>query len=200
MFTYKETDKRLLTVGEINLALAVFADSLPYKKVWIANYFFLGSDCPMTIASAPFNRLTTYTIYWKDSRVFHFGADQCGAVEQATLIHELVHVWQGHNSLCSQTYMLKSVVAQGIAGIKDIIKMGAWCGWNNHRRRAYDYIPGRAWNQYNVEQQARIIEDWFSSDPRNIDAGYQDKEDIRYRYVVNNIRTGNSLCNKNSSN
>jgi hypothetical protein len=184
--------KRKLTLGEIKLARKVFGASLPYERIQIADFYLFGSNCAMTIASNPINSISTYTIYWENPVVFKLGADQCNLIIQDTFIHELTHAWQGHNSLCSQTYMIKSVMAQCMAGIKDAFKSKCWKGWDHHRSKAYDYsiVPGRPWNTYNVEQQARIVEDWFSSNPNNKKAGYQSEDDYRYSYIVNNIRLG----------
>lgn len=64
-----------------------------------------------------------------------------------TLVHELVHVWQGHRHLFAWDYVLSSLWYQckcGVAG-----------------ESAYTYTPGKQWSEYNPEQQASIVEDWF---------------------------------------
>lgn len=127
---------------------------------------------PVTLASIssliPLRSLRSYTIYF-GQRVFDEGADSPRA--RVTFIHELTHVWQGHQGGLGWEYMVGSLVAQGCA----VLTKG-------HRRYAYDYEPGRPWGRYNVEQQARLVEDWFSNGMRT--------DDARYAYIVGNIRTG----------
>jgi hypothetical protein len=54
-------------------------------------------------------------------------------------VHEMTHVWQMFNA--SNWIMARSLWAQ---------KFGA----------GYEYTPGDSWDSYNVEQQAKIVEDW----------------------------------------
>jgi hypothetical protein len=70
------------------------------------------------------------------------------------LIHELTHVWQGHNNPIPGSYVLDSVFNQ--------IKSG---------HAAYTYVPGNRWREYNAEQQAKIVEDWFVYQPYVLLAG-----------------------------
>ena len=48
--------------------------------------------------------------------------------------------------------------------------------------KAYRYTLGKRWGQYNVEQQASIVEDWFRKGRKTTDP--------RYRYIRDNIRKG----------
>jgi hypothetical protein len=48
---------------------------------------------------------------------------------------------------------------------------------------AYSYNTGLTWAQYNSEQQASIVEDWFASGSQSSNA--------RYVYITNNVRPGN---------
>lgn len=100
--------------------------------------------------------------------VLHMGpmgyASTASADQRATLIHELCHVWQGMNHLISFGYAVDSVISQ------------ATCG-----QAAYDYKPGSLWGEYNVEQQAMIVEDWYTGGLRT--------DSPLYTYI-----TGNILC------
>jgi hypothetical protein len=73
-----------------------------------------------------------------------------GAVKFSTtpgdvFIHELGHVWQGYNSAFTWWYVFNSIYYQ-IA-----------CGSG-----AYEATPGGQWAQYGAEQQAMLIEDWYT--------------------------------------
>ena len=74
------------------------------------------------------------------------------ASDPALLVHEMAHVWQGRNSWFALSYVVESVVSQGVS---------AWRGAGTGG--AYTYAPGRPWGSYNPEQQASIIEDWYKS-------------------------------------
>ena len=165
---------RLLKQSEIDLARQVFRDQLPYNKVHIASYYLPGNQgVPVTIASAssllPFlSSGRHYTIYFgKD--VYENGADQPGIRD--TFIHELTHVWQGYHSSLGWEYMVNSLIAQGHA----VLAQG-------DRNKAYDYKLGAAWDDYNVEQQALIVQDWYLNGMR--------EDDERFTYIANHIRAG----------
>ena len=164
---------RPLKKSEIEFARQVFQDRVPYNKVHIANYFLPGNDgVPVTLASVssiiPISSLRNYTIYWGPD-VFDNGADRPGVRD--VFIHELTHVWQGYHSGLGWEYMVQSMIAQGHA----ILTKG-------DRNRAYDYKPGQPWDSYNVEQQALLVQHWFSNGMRT--------DDARYTYIANHIRAG----------
>src|SRR5262249_25938295 len=79
------------------------------------------------------------------------GSDS-GLMNGHTLIHELTHVWQGdydQNMLGEWTVILKSGCSQ-LGHLTD-----------TDLAYAYDYDPSKQWNEYNVEEQAHIVEDWY---------------------------------------
>jgi hypothetical protein len=164
---------RPLKKSEIEFARQVFQDQLPYKKVHLASYYLPGNDgVPVTMASAssiiPVITMRHYTIYF-GPEVFKEGADRPAVA--STFIHELTHVWQGYHSTFGWEYMVNSMVAQGHA----ILTQG-------DRNRAYEYKPGKPWDDYNVEQQALLVQDWYRNGMR--------EDDERYTYIANHIRTG----------
>ncbi|MEA2176096.1 MAG: hypothetical protein QOD00_3688, partial [Blastocatellia bacterium] len=139
---------RLINQAEIELARQVFQDQLPYDKIHFASYYLPNNNgVPVTLASVsslvPIRSLRSYTIYF-GPEVFRDGAHVPGT--RNTLIHELTHVWQGHHSLIAWEYMVDSLLAQGHAILTE-----------GNRNRAYDYKPGKVWDDYNVEQQANIV-------------------------------------------
>lgn len=165
---------RLLNRAEEALARQVFENELPYNKVRIADYYLPGNTgVAVTLAAGAgvfgfLRSLTRYTIYF-GPKAFADGADAPDF--RNTLIHELTHVWQGHHSKFYWSYMLESMFAQG----KAIIDHG-------NRNRAYDYEAGGVWSDYNVEQQANIVEDWFRDG--------MDANDPRFTYITGHIRAG----------
>jgi hypothetical protein len=81
------------------------------------------------------------------------------------LVHEMTHVWQGHNAATPVNYVLGSVLAQCLHG-------GA----------AYRYVLGKDWTSYNPEQQAAIVEHWYLMG--------QSTTDPRYPYIDQHVRKG----------
>ncbi|HEX8146282.1 MAG TPA: hypothetical protein VF591_03685 [Pyrinomonadaceae bacterium] len=164
---------RLLKRSEIEFARQVFQDRLPYTKVHIASYYLPGNQgVPVTLASVssiiPVVTLRHYTIYF-GPEVFTEGADRAGIRD--TFIHELTHVWQGYHSSLGWEYMVNSMISQGHA----ILTQG-------DRNRAYDYRPGKPWREYNVEQQALLVQHWYRDGMR--------EDDQRFPYIANHIRAG----------
>lgn len=191
------------TVGKISfeeeqLARTVFADRLPYGRIWLGKNYVRGASAPVTIATNPRRGAAEYIICWGDPNVYANGADH-GDNTRATFIHELTHVWQGHHGYSAMGYMIESALAQGYHGIRDIIRHRRYSDWDRHRSQAYVYSMsdiGRSWSEFNVEQQANIIEDWFrtrgytNAAGNFIDGGNMSPDDSRYPYVVYNIRAG----------
>ena len=75
--------------------------------------------------------------------------DAMGHVKYSTrpgdvFIHELGHVWQGYHSAFTWWYVFNSIYYQTACGSS-----------------AYNVTPGGQWSQYQAEQQATIIQQWF---------------------------------------
>ena len=171
----KELTKRPLNQEEEALARQVFQDQLPYGRIHIANFFLPGNEgVPVTVAAGteiiPIKALTEYTIFF-GPEVFRDGAQTPKTRE--TFIHELTHVWQGYHSTFSWHYMVNSMLSQGRAII-----------FHGDRNKAYNFTAGQAWEDYNVEQQANIVESWFAK-------GMQSDSEL-YGYITENIRAGRS--------
>ena len=90
---------------------------------------------------------------------------------KATFIHEMTHVWQMHGSSWFGGVWFSSLTAQA-------------CRQGN----AYLYGEGnlgkKQWDDYNVEEQAQIVEDWFKKG--------MSASDPRFPYVRDNLRKGNA--------
>ena len=142
--------KRALTAGEQTLAQSVFADALqldgvrlfasPFDRAFVPGVAFGRSwivwpsrDLPSDIALAP---LTA----------------------QATLIHELVHVWQAQ---------------QGVNLLLAKLKAG-----DSAASYAYPLDPACGWSALNIEQQASAVEHRFRlsrGQRTRADAGFYDR-------------------------
>lgn len=168
---------RNLTPKELVLALGVFGGTIPLQKhIWIDDSLGLGGR-PWTNFIDGTAWLHLGPIAAKDltstDRWAGFG-QYCDV-----LIHEMTHVWQYYH--------------------------GRWVKWNSASRQVwatvtakvipvstglvvddddiYKYTVGQSWNSYNVEQQAQIVEDWFSSDSRKDHPGKSSPSDARFQYI-----------------
>jgi hypothetical protein len=90
---------------------------------------------------------------------------------RSLLVHELTHVWQGHNSVFALSYVINSAFHQCRGSAR-----------GGGRGAAYDYSPGLPWRAYNAEQQAEIVEDWY-------EAGMPESGEL-WHYIRNNVRLG----------
>lgn len=161
---------RNLTSREISLAKQVFANSLFYDRIYIEDSYLPGNQgTPVTVA---WYNCDHHIFFGKNA--FKAGCDS--PQYRATFIHELTHAWQGEHGMFCDIYMYQSLLAQG----KKIVTDG-------NRNRAYDYDIKKlgSWDDYNVEQQASIVGDWY--DPAK---GNMSTSDPRYRFIANHIRPG----------
>ena len=161
---------RHLRPTEIQVARSVFLDTVPYERVLLiplsgasSRPFTVPGTFLMTATGAVAQLIpgigslflasellaglyNKYVIFigsegYQDA--LHHPFDE---VPGQVLIHELTHVWQGHNSGFSWDYVYHS--------IKDQCFMGG---------SAYNYnVTGHpAWDSLRVESQARVVDQWF---------------------------------------
>ena len=175
--------QRLLTTSEISLAKLVFQSTLPYNQIYISNAIgaqnrpftltapSVGQVVASTIATSLFGPLATpfITTARPAFYIINFGssgfANAGSLANLPTFIHELTHVWQAYQQTFPNGYIFNSLWHQVISG-----------------SNAYSYTPGQNWNSYNVEQQASLVQDWFSSGMSSTNS--------RFTYIRNTIRTG----------
>lgn len=83
------------------------------------------------------------------------------------LVHETTHVWQGVHSAFSWWYVFQSLYTQAQEG-----------------SHAYDVDEShlQTWNRYGVEQQAHLVEDWFTRGSLTTD--------VCYPFIRDNVRPG----------
>jgi hypothetical protein len=159
--------ERFLTDAEKNLARKVFEETLPYGAIYLSNGLGL-EHRPYTIPH-PLH-LGSYVI--------HIGRDAfadatnsavivLGQTVDAVFIHELTHVWQGTNRRHAFDYILDSVYNQ--------IRFGS---------EAYNLnqndVGKKKWSEFNAEQQAMIVENWYS--------GGMSESDDAFTYINDNVR------------
>lgn len=122
---------RYLTQLEIAFARPVFRNSLPWARIQLTDKVGLGGR--------PYTWGRTINV----DRT-HFKEMDKSTGGRPLLIHELVHVWQHEHGAHPSGYIFGSLAAQ-----------------MQHGSAAYNYQPGRKWGDYNPEQQAKIVEDWY---------------------------------------
>lgn len=134
----------------------MFGDTIQYEYVFIADDLGLGNR-PWTEPSMMFF-------------ILHLGPEAYANSDgyKALLVHELTHVWQGQNGIFTSAYVANSAWHQAFSG-----------------SAAYKYKPGKNWSEYNVEQQAHIVEDWY--------VGGMSTGSPLYRYIRDIIRNPSTL-------
>jgi hypothetical protein len=162
---------RAMRQQEMDLARQVFLNTVDYNRVEVSEGLGFG-DREWTLCGT-----SVYTIHMgpegfvdctQDAAYPHY-PDHL----RRTLIHELTHVWQGQNSPVGFGFMVGSVCAQASA-----------LATQGRTAAAYEYTAGKDWTDYNCEQQANIVEDWYRVGCSVFDA--------RYRYIRDNIRSRNT--------
>ena len=136
---HKHAKQRSLTAGETALARRVFGSSIDYDAVTVSEGKFISFQ-PYGTAMAPDGNLYMYGCYKDD---YTCEADHW----QGHFIHEMTHVWQQQNGV------LNPVVEAVKLSVKHRFNYGA----------AYDYKleQGKDLLDYNMEQQASLVQDYF---------------------------------------
>lgn len=181
---------RSLTNAERGVLRGVFQNSLPVDKILVTS--IPGKDgraftLPGTLVTAmvsiipgigPLIALGSLIEDLQDKYLINVGdmyqsmlpsnydnqrAERSGSL----LVHESTHVWQGYNSGFSWWYVFNSLYNQ--------IKCGS---------HAYDVDEThlQTWSSYGVEQQAHLVENWYSRGSSTTDSNYP--------FIRDNIRPG----------
>lgn len=159
------TKVRPLSSSELTVAKSVFRGTINYGLVRVTNALGL-NNAPWTSNTPPIYTLNVGTNYSSLTST---------SARRNLLIHELTHVWQGQHLV---PFMLNSAAHQSLSVINNGGNVAA-------RGDAYSYTLGRRWGQYNVEQQASIVADWFKNGRKT--------SDPRYRYIRDNIRSNKAF-------
>ncbi|MDH0033011.1 MULTISPECIES: hypothetical protein [unclassified Acinetobacter] len=139
---------RGLTQGEVELAQQVFGNLINYDQVRIFNTPYLPWQ-PANIFIAPNGNLF--------ARQPSFSPDysRCSVALQGIFIHELTHILQYQQ----QT----NVILKGA-----ILQLGYYLSFKIYNPYRYQFIQGKAFEDYNIEQQGDIARDIFFKKIPNI--------------------------------
>jgi len=155
---------RRLSDPERRQAFRVFGSTIPYDKVALTGTSGI-DDRPFTTPNPWPWDWEAWDINFGSQEVWDAKIKKYGVKYYwETLIHELTHVWQGHNSDFAASYIFNSLWHQAVD--KD----------------AYAYTVGQAWGDYNVEQQAHLVEEWYALGCKESDG--------RFPYIRDYIRKG----------
>ena len=156
-------NSRNLTTAEQRLASDVFGTSLPqWELIMISDGLGIG-DAPWTDNPMVLYAINIGPIGYPDCTSFK-SMGGFGAVRDV-FIHEMTHVWQYYHGYSVKSSSVAARVWEKVSGDD-----------------AYDYTLGKSWASYNVEEQASIVEHWFSGGERSTDD--------RFVYVDKIIRKG----------
>lgn len=157
---FGETQSRTLNPMELSVGKRVFWDTIKWGQVRISDGSGIGDSI---FTNAGIGLDTIYVTKLNFS-----------SVPNSILIHELTHVWQGTNDgITGWGYKWSSLAHQGYHMAR-----------GNGRNAAYTYdasLLGRfGWGLYPAEEQAQIVEDWFT--------GGEQTNHPAYRYIYWCIR------------
>jgi hypothetical protein len=163
---------RSIAAGEKKIADSVFKSTIPYDRILISDAlgkgdreFTLPTSYPATMLFNVDSDDGDYVIHAGDG---YYGMSTLQG-DKDTLIHELTHVWQGIHR--GNGYVFDSFMSQ----------LGEGDAY------AYDHDRLVDWDQYNPEQQASIVEQWFHDGMKEYDPA-TGKGDLRFYYIKAIIR------------
>jgi hypothetical protein len=131
---------RSLTAGEIALAKRVFGSSIDYTAVGVSDSKFMGLH-PRGVAMSPDGNLYMHGCYKDD-----YAAGS--TYEQSFFLHEMTHVWQYQNKVLNP--------------IAEALKLSLQHKFNYEASYFYTLDAKKDLLDYNMEQQASIVQDYFS--------------------------------------
>ncbi len=162
---------RLLNPPEQQLLYRVFGNTLPpWREIGIGNGLgWGGAPWTSTTSNAGYRQTPNvrYVINLGDLASYdltsHSGTssvlgDNYGTI-RGLLVHEMTHVWQYYRG---ENVVIGKIHAETIG--------------------SYDYEPGEAWNDYNTEQQATVVENW-------VDRGLKETDEL-FPYIQEIVRKG----------
>jgi hypothetical protein len=169
---------RRLTEQEIIFVDRVFRGTLPTDRIVLTNLYFPGQGFereftwPAIDGSIQVNMGSNFNNPLGVD--VNIGIRNAYPAPGAVLIHELMHAWQIHHNTFLPGFICKAVLNRDY-GTKDGLE-----------RSAEDRQP---WTEFTVEEQASIIDQWFSTYAANLETTAA-LTDPRYAYVSNNVRIG----------
>ena len=139
---------RALTLNEINMAQSVFGNLIDYTQVKIFNIPYLPWQ-PHNIFMAPNGRLFVHQQYFSTDYA------KCSLSLQGIFIHELTHILQFQQHT--------HVVLKGA-----VLQLGYYLSFKKYNPYHYKFVQGKAFTDYNIEQQGDIARDIFFKKIPNI--------------------------------
>ncbi|MDD9901865.1 MAG: type IV secretion protein Rhs [Alphaproteobacteria bacterium] len=135
----QKNNRRPLTKNEIALARSVFGNAIQYDAITITQNPWMPFQ-PKGTAMTPDGHLYMHGCYRDDYATSSPGM-------QGLFIHEMAHVWQKQNNILNP-------IAEGV-------KLGMKYGFNYNAAYPYMLDEKKDLLDYNMEQQASIIEEHF---------------------------------------
>jgi hypothetical protein len=182
---------RGLTQKEINFANQVFKDTIPWDRIVITDMVGAGGR-PFTVPGMDGSIILNlgYGTYYSDASDGTVGNATTGthSIHGYAFIHELTHAWE----ICHADFE-----AQGFLCSEAVIYADSIADDSLTNQYKYGSPEGSWSHDFNVEQRACIVADWFfgkwfysgehsDSDPRSP----QDAADPYFRYIAGNIWLG----------
>ncbi len=130
---------RPLTTGEITLLEPIFRDGIDYKKIRVINNSFPLQ--PANVYMTPRGHVYAPGPLWQPD------FSKAGANLRAVFVHEVMHIWQHANGM--------DLIQQGFV---ELTKYGG----AYEKAYPYELERDRDLVDYGMEQQASIIEDYFT--------------------------------------
>ena len=147
-FNMREFTYRGLTSDEIALAQSVFGDLINYHAIKIFNIPYLPWQ-PTNIFIAPNGNLFLHQQYFRSDYC------KCSMDLQGIFIHELAHILQFQRGT--------NVILKGM-----FLQIGYYLSFKKYNPYKYTFIQGKAFRNYNIEQQGDIARDIFLKKIPNI--------------------------------
>lgn len=139
---------RTLTPTEIALAQRVFGDLIHYNEVKIFNIPYLPWQ-PPNVFMAPNGNVFVHQKYFSPDYTL------CSISLQGVFIHEMTHVLQYQQQ--------RNVLFKGA-----VLQLAYYLSLKRYNPYHYQYIEGKAFKTYNIEQQGDIARDIFFNKIPNI--------------------------------
>ncbi|HEY3410012.1 MAG TPA: hypothetical protein VGK53_17720 [Propionicimonas sp.] len=170
--------QRPVTDQEFAFADQVFRGTVPRDRIKLTNMIGFGGR-PFTMPSLGDDILVNLGQGFDDPVHYTGFGDPDNPHRQAAgqlFIHELTHVWQIHQSSFLPGLLCNALTNQvtTIGGDMGIYQYGP---------------PDRAWSDFNLEQQASIVDDWFAGSGRS-HPNASSEESPYFGYIRDNIRAG----------
>ena len=152
------TLERKLTARELQVGRRVFQETIKWGQVRI------------TDGSGSGDSVFTNAGIGQDT--MHMTKRHYNNPSDALLVHELTHIWQATNhGFTGLGYKLNSLAHQGYHMAK------TWVSGGKGRNAAYDYdrkLLGKdSWDDFSIEEQAQIVEDWFVRGEKTSDPAFR---------------------------